>query len=82
MAYVLNNARHHAAQQSRRLPAGWIDPCSSAPDFDGWTGRKSRVYRLDDEPPLPRARTWLLRIGWQRAGAIRISDVPGGAADS
>ena len=35
LAYVLNNARKHAAELGRRKPARWIDPCSSARVFFG-----------------------------------------------
>ena len=77
LAYVLNNARRHAAERGRRLPPGWLDPCSSAADFSGWASRIRAFVRLDDEPPLPRARTWLARSGWRRAGTIRIDEVPG-----
>jgi REP element-mobilizing transposase RayT len=40
LSYVLGNARRHARQHGRRLARGWLDPCSSAPYFDGWRGRK------------------------------------------
>ncbi|MEO1484005.1 MAG: transposase, partial [Myxococcota bacterium] len=36
LAYVLNNARRHAAQRGLRLPRAFVDPCSSAAHFDGW----------------------------------------------
>jgi hypothetical protein len=40
LLYVLNNARRHAAQRGPdslgALPAGWLDPFSSAATFDGW----------------------------------------------
>jgi REP element-mobilizing transposase RayT len=40
LAYVLGNARRHAKRHGRRLARNWVDPCSSAPYFDGWKGRK------------------------------------------
>jgi hypothetical protein len=59
--YVLQNFRKH----HRAAPG--IDPRSSGRWFDGWT-------RPPPEPPGPRpvarARTWLARVGWQRAGGL------------
>ena len=51
----------HAAQRGQRVADGWLDPCSSAPDFRDWTGHTLPVRRRTDDPPLPRARAWLLR---------------------
>ncbi len=56
LAYVLCNAAH----QGIHHPGG-IDPCSSARWFHGVAKALS---------PLARARTWLLTIGWKRAGPI------------
>ena len=36
LVYVLNNRRKHAFPGDR-FPVGWVDPCRSAPWFDGWT---------------------------------------------
>ena len=77
LAYVLNNFRRHAADHGRRLARGWLDPCSSAADFDGWKGRALAVKRLTGDPPLPRARTWLLGLGWKSHGKIHVDTVPG-----
>jgi hypothetical protein len=30
-----------------------------------------------DPPELPRAETWLLRVGWQKHGLLDIRSVPG-----
>ena len=77
LAYVLNNARRHATEAGRRFPRGWVDPCSSASEFTGWSRRITHWVRLDRDGPLPRARTWLLRQGWKRAGPLDIDRVPG-----
>ena len=69
LAYVLHNARRHAARFGRRLPRGWVDPCSSAPAFFG----------LVDGPAVAAPRTWLLREGYRRAGPVRIDEVPVGS---
>jgi hypothetical protein len=77
IAYVLMNARRHAAKLGRRLSreAG-IDPASSGRWFDGW--RTPRAQRTAQDPPaVALARSWLLRIGWLRAGLIEPWEVPG-----
>ena len=68
IAYVLNNARRHAAQRGRKLHPMWTDPFSSAPVFFG----------VREEPSLASARTWLLSRGWSRAGRVFMDEVPGG----
>ena len=64
LAYVLLNARKHGARLIESL-----DPFSSGAWFDGWSDRS--VVDDDTDAPVTRAKTWLLRIGWQRHGAIR-----------
>jgi len=56
LAYVLGNASHHGIHHP-----GGIDPCSSA----GWFHGVAKALS-----PLARAQTWLLTIGWKRAGPI------------
>jgi len=51
--YVLENARKHAAQRGETYAPGYVDPYSSAGAPD---------------LALPPAQTWLLRVGWTRAG--------------
>jgi hypothetical protein len=53
-----------------------IDPCSSGSWFFGW---RARVDPPRGTPPVARARTWLLSVGWQRGGPIDFDDVPGRA---
>jgi putative transposase len=60
LGYVLYNFKKHEPVGARD-----IDRCSSAPWFTGfvhpapgWAGRS----------PLPAPRTWLLRVGWMKAG--------------
>jgi REP element-mobilizing transposase RayT len=80
--YVLNNLRHHAAQQGQRLAPSWIDPFSSAPWFAGWS-RPIRVYdpRLAalrrQSRPSAEAGVWLLAIGWRRHGLLDFEEIPG-----
>jgi REP element-mobilizing transposase RayT len=65
LAYCLNNARKHALQRKKRLPARWVDPFSTAKRF------------YEEAKGLVSARTWLLRVGWRRWGEISPSLVPG-----
>ena len=51
MDYVKNNRRKHAAAFGERLPAGWVDPCSSEAGLG---------------IALPAPSTWLLSNGWRR----------------
>jgi REP element-mobilizing transposase RayT len=77
LAYVLLNARRHARKASGVLRC---DPASSGPWFDGWRRRPSvqpMQARLRN-PPVTRARSWLLRAGWRRHGLIDPMEVPGG----
>jgi REP element-mobilizing transposase RayT len=68
LAYVLNNARKHAAQRGIALRRGWLDPCSSAPAFEGWRGLRPRreAAALGCAEP----RSWLRRVGWARNGPL------------
>jgi len=64
VAYVLGNYFHHAAGWGERITNADVDPYSSAAEHEkAWTGV---------DPPLAvEARTWLLRVGWQRGDATR-----------
>lgn len=76
IAYVLLNARRHAAQLGARVRA-WrvqIDPGSSGRWFDGW---RSKQPRAPDEPAVAPPRTWLLAVGWRRHRLVDPGEVPG-----
>jgi REP element-mobilizing transposase RayT len=77
LQYLLCNARRHAAQQGRKLARDWLDPCSSAPTFDGWIDRIDQ--RLDPQAALITRlpQTWLLRHGWRMRGRLDPNVVPG-----
>ncbi len=82
LSYVLLNAGKHAG--ARALPAGFVNPCSSAAWFAGWNRPRSLVFGSEaaashgagrtqlPPPPIPvvAARTWLLRVGYRRAGPV------------
>lgn len=78
IAYVLLNARRHAAKAGQRVRA-WIpriDPASSGRWFDGW---RSPQPRAPDGAAVAPPHTWLLAVGWRRRGLIDPSEVPGAA---
>ena len=75
IAYVLLNARRHLAKAGRALPqVASIDPASSGRWFTGW---RTAAPASHDPPAVASARTWLLGIGWRRAGLIDPAEVPG-----
>jgi REP element-mobilizing transposase RayT len=69
LAYVLNNAKRHGI-----FKAG-VDAFSSGIWFDGWRAAKPSV---SVRSILPKARTWLLTLGWRRWGLISLDTVPSG----
>lgn len=82
LRYVLNNARHHAAERGRRLADRWFDPYSSAAWFDGWATplpTSADWHReLQQMPPPTRPPTfWLLRVGWRKHGLLALEEIPG-----
>jgi REP element-mobilizing transposase RayT len=80
LRYVLLNARRHAGKAGQALRGRVsFDGASSARWFDGW---KRPVRDVDDvsapqRPPVARARTWLLSVGWRRHGLLDPADIPG-----
>jgi hypothetical protein len=85
LRYVLLNARKHRGKDATASRAGNVplDPASSARWFDGWKAYEVRGADANDRraptalPPVARARTWLLRVGWRRHGLLDPLDVPG-----
>ena len=67
LVYVLMNRRKHCAGERG------LDPCSSAPWFDGW---RNAVATLADRSPVVRARTWVAAVGWKRFGLIDRDESP------
>jgi hypothetical protein len=51
-----------------------VDPCSSAPWFDGWE-TPPRAHRKD-RPPVEAPRTSALRTKWKRHGLIKPTEQP------
>ena len=80
LSYVLNNwRRHHEHLRSQAAGRSRLDPYSTAIHFRGWREPPQLAVR-SDYVPLPSAepQTWLLRVGWQRYGAISAYEEPGG----
>jgi hypothetical protein len=64
--YVLCNARKHGRAPAR---GGWVDPFSTAMLFDGWANRTVAWCEMT-AASIRAPRTWLMRIGWRRAGEL------------
>ena len=69
LRYVLQNGKKHGL-----VPRSSIDPCSSAPLFDGWKQRPS-IPAMPMAAIAP-ASAWLLTTGWRRHGSIGIDELP------
>jgi hypothetical protein len=68
IAYVLLNARSHAARAGRTLSRALrIDPASSARWFDGW---RERATAPSGRKPVAMPRSWLLSVGWRQHGLL------------
>jgi putative transposase len=68
VVYVLMNFKKHHPQDRRP-----IDPCSSAPWFDGF---RRALPVPADPPPTWKARTWLASTGWRRHGLLGWGEAP------
>lgn len=76
IAYVLLNARRHAAKLGRVLGGvpGRVDLASSGRWFDGWRWPQPPA---PDLPAVAPPRTWLLSAGWRRHGSVDLAETPG-----
>jgi REP element-mobilizing transposase RayT len=79
LAYVLLNARRHAAKHARRAEASWrIDPASSGVSFDGWKGGAAGgASARCGTAGVARPRSYALTEGWRRHGLISPLETPG-----
>ena len=85
LAYVLLNARRHAAKRRARLAStGALDAASSARWFEGWRRDvpvdRSPPRALGSTPAVAKPRTWFLRAGWRVHGLLDPNAIPGGMA--
>jgi hypothetical protein len=76
LRYVLLNSRKHVSTwvHGRRDDPYTIDPASSGRWFQHWI---REIGPPRDPPPVARARSWLLRVGWLRHGRIDPAEIPG-----
>lgn len=73
LVYVLQNARKHGCG------GPGVDAYSSGPWFNGWReppDERDRGFAVRLDSPFASARTWLLRVGWQKHGLIGIEESP------
>jgi REP element-mobilizing transposase RayT len=69
LAYVLGNHQKHSG--GTRYSPRQVDPYSSALHFDGWSCRVRSVEGWRDlDRCTAEPASWLLRVGWQRAGGL------------
>jgi REP element-mobilizing transposase RayT len=68
LVYVLKNYEKHPDPVPDRgtEPTHGIDPCSSARWFNGWAESSDPP----PDPPVVAPQTWLLQVGWKRAGLV------------
>lgn len=77
LAYVLLNARRHAAVARRAFSRAFaVDPASSGRWFDGWAGIHPTVMARGS-PSVSRPRSWLLTEGWRHWGLLDPDEIPG-----
>ena len=68
LVYVLMNHKKHGLRDR-----GHIDPCSSAPWFDGF---QVTLPPPPEHPVTCYPRTWLASVGWRRHGLIAPTESP------
>jgi REP element-mobilizing transposase RayT len=73
LAYVLGNWKKHGLV---RPDSAATDPLSSGPMFDGWSNAPARAPPDAHAWRPPRARTWLLGVGWRARGLLSTTDAP------
>lgn len=71
LCHLLNHAR-----LGGRMPAGELDPFSSAIYFDGWKNLPAPAPRPPGGAPVARPRTSLLKTEWRKHGLIDVNEVP------
>jgi putative transposase len=81
LSYVINNWRKHGEDRGEVTRRWEVDWYSSGAVFSGWKEQGTTGFVLRRPPELlPMAvgapRTWLLREGWKRHGAISCREVP------
>ena len=82
LVYVLFNVKKHAQRSDEEIEL-WresVDPYSSTPWLDGWSEQcrppASGLAARFGPPIVAAPRSWLVRDGWKRRGAIRLDEHP------
>jgi REP element-mobilizing transposase RayT len=81
LSYVINNWRKHGEDRGEMTRLGDVDWYSSGAMFAGWKEHGTQGFALRGPPELPpmlvgAPRTWLLREGWRKHGAVSCREVP------
>ena len=81
LAYVLNNWRKHREDGASFAKKWTIDPFSSAWIFGGWKEIQHEPALWQPPPTYDSLvvyfpKTWLLREGWRKSGAISMFEAP------
>jgi len=83
LRYVLLNARRH---WKKKPTVTRIDPASSGRWFEGWRRSSAELVAEARERPgggvvaIARPHTWLLAVGWRKAGPrLDPAEIPGGS---
>jgi putative transposase len=84
LSYVINNWRKHGEDRGEVTRRWHIDWYASGAMFPGWKEHGTKGFVLRGPPELPpmvvgSPRTWLLREGWKKHGAISCREVPSAA---
>src|SRR5882672_7845848 len=84
LSYVINNWRKHAEDRGEVTRRWDVDWYSSGAMFPDWKESGENDFVLRGPPELPPMqigvpRTWLLREGWKRHGAISCREMPSAA---
>jgi REP element-mobilizing transposase RayT len=75
LAYVLLNARKHAARAGRARSRSI--QLSSGRWFEGWERTVCETRSaIPARKPVANARSWLLSVGWKRAGLLNPEAIP------
>jgi REP element-mobilizing transposase RayT len=75
--YVLNNWRHHSEQHGIESMSWNVDYFSSAPTFTRWKEPAPDLPTSYEPLPMRSPSTWLLSVGWMKAGDISMFATPG-----
>jgi REP element-mobilizing transposase RayT len=75
--YVLNNWRHHSEDHSVESTSWVVDYFSSAPTFTRWKERPPDLPTKYETLPMQPPSTWLLSVGWMKAGEISMYAIGG-----